>query len=205
MNMTEEEIKAMQEKLEKMERENKDLRAENAKRRTTNKTAEEKLAELESEKERLQREKEQSDLEAKGKYEEAAAKIRETLLTEKQKEAERANNFEKLYRTTVIDKGLIEASSDTVSPRQALLLAKDKFNFELDDKGGVVIKEGDSIALNKDGAPLDFKGVVETIKSENPNLVPSNGGGSGSTGGAGGGMDSDALAMKELATLAGLS
>ena len=205
MNMlTEEEIKAMQERLDKLDKENKELRAENAKRRTSNKTAEEKLAELEAEKERLQKEKEQADLEAKGKYEEALAKQRETLSIEKQKEAERAARYEQLFKAEKIDKALITAASDTVNPETAAILAKQRFSFDVDENGSVVIKQGDAPALTKDGKPMDFKAVVETIKESDPYLVPSNGGGSGSTGGSGSGADSDTLAMKELAALSGL-
>ena len=51
---------------------------------------------------------------------------------------------------------------------------------------------------------MDFKAVIETIKATDPYLVPSKGGGSGSQGGKGGIDDSDAKAMSELASIAGL-
>jgi len=202
--MTDEEIKAMKEDLKNKIEIIDSLRKENAKTRNNNKSAEEKLAELEAEKERLQREKEQAELEAKGKYEEASAKLREGLTAEKQKEAERAARFEKMFKAEKIDRALITAASDTVSPETAAMLAKKRFQFDVDEKGEVIIKQGDTIATTDDGKPMDFTAVIGKIKESDPYLVPSNGGGSGSTGGAGGGIDSDAKAMNELAELAGL-
>lgn len=202
--MTDEEIKAMQDENTRLADESKSLRAENAKRRTSSKTLEQQLDDLNADKDRLQKEKEQSDLEAKGKYDEASAKLRETLTSEKQKETERATKFEQLFKAEKIDKALISAASGTVNPETAATLAKQRFSFDVDDGGSVVIKRGDSPALNKDGKAMDFKAVIESIKESDPYLVASTGGGTGSTGGTGSGVDGDAAAMRELAALAGL-
>tara|TARA_R110000803_G_scaffold191249_1_gene253890 strand:- start:321 stop:941 length:621 start_codon:yes stop_codon:yes gene_type:complete len=185
MEMTQESFDKLVSDNEMLATANKDLRKESAAKRTDNKDLLERLDELEADKKKSQSDKEHEGLEAKGEYEKALQKVRDDSLELINKANGKADKLAGQYKSTVIDKALIEAASDTVSPRQALLLAKDKYTFGIDDDGGVSISIGDAPATGEDGKALTIDGVIALIKDGNPNLVASKGNGSGSLGGKG--------------------
>lgn len=151
--------------------------------RIKNKELTDRLEKLEGTLKTTASEKEQADLKAAGKMEEAFSKEREQLQATIDKLNGDVSKGTANYKSIVIDKAIIEASSGAISPRQVLLAAKADYEIDIDESGKPVVKKDGTVQFGEDGKAMGITDVVAKILADNPNFVPSGGGGSGSNGG----------------------